>query len=133
MAMGAYASKEELERIISRMGELLESNERVAAASGGEDFAIGISVTDLNSAFTFRFEGGRVSTEIGEGARPPEIRLSLDSETLDDVFSGRTSPFGAATFGRVALAGDIGLAMGMLSVMDELKKLYTQARAQAQG
>jgi len=129
--MASYGSAEELEKIVGCMVELMNSDERIAQASVGTDLTVGFFVTDLNAGFLLKFKEGQVTGETGADIRPAQIKLSMDSETFDAVFTGELDPVGAAMWGRIAVSGDIGLAMSLLGVVDDLRRIYTTAKTEA--
>ncbi|MEW6228536.1 MAG: SCP2 sterol-binding domain-containing protein [Bacillota bacterium] len=129
--MAGYESREGLEKVVVRMLELMRADEKVAEASKGVDFAVGFAITDLDATFLFNFKGGQLTGETGEDIRPAQIKLSMDSDTFNAVFTGELDPVGAAMWGRIAVSGDIGLAMSLLGVVDDLRRIYTTAKEEA--
>lgn len=128
--MAVYESKEELERVIGLMSNLMMSDEKLLRATAGADLTVGFTIPDLGSTFSFRFEGGRITADIGPEVRRAQVKLSTDSDTFHRLFSGELNPVAAAMSGRIAFGGELELAMGLLGVVDELKRIYAAARAQ---
>lgn len=129
--MMSYGSTEGFVKVVGRMVELMNSDEKVTQASAGTDLSVGFFITDLDAGFLLEFRQGQVTGEMGAEIRPAQIKLSMDSGTFDAVFTGELDPVGAAMCGRIAVSGDIGLAMSLLGVVDDLRRIYMTAKEEA--
>ncbi|NLG80683.1 MAG: SCP2 sterol-binding domain-containing protein [Firmicutes bacterium] len=129
--MAGYESAEELQRVVQHLVELMKADERVLKASTGSTFTVGFAITDLDETFLLTFKDGQIGGEVGADITPAQIKLTMDSETFDGVFGGEVDPMGAAMSGQITFSGDLGLAMNLLGVVDDLRRIYKAARAQA--
>ncbi|MGE5592497.1 MAG: SCP2 sterol-binding domain-containing protein, partial [Betaproteobacteria bacterium] len=82
--------------------------------------------------FLLTFSDGEIGGEVGADIASAQIKLAMDGETLDGVFGGDVDPIGAAMSGQIMFSGDLGLAMNLLGVVDDLRRIYKAARAQAE-
>lgn len=114
------------------MVELMKSDARVLGASKGSSFTVGFAITDLDETFLLTFNDGQIGGKVGTDITPAQIKLTMDSETFDGVFGGEVDPMGAAMSGQIMFSGDLGLAMNLLGVVDDLRRIYKAARAQAE-
>jgi putative sterol carrier protein len=114
------------------MVDLMRSDPRVLGASQGLSLTVGFAITDLDETFLLTFQGGEIRGEAGADITSAQIKLTMDSETFDGVFSGEVDPMGAAMSGKIAFSGDLGLAMNLLGVVEDLRRMYKAARAQAE-
>ena len=130
--MAGYESAEELQRVVQHLVELMKADERVLKASTGSTFTVGFAITDLDETFLLTFKDGQIGGEVGADITPAQIKLTMDSETFDGVFSGEVDPMGAAMSGQITFSGDLGLAMNLLGVVDDLRRIYKAARVQAE-
>ncbi|MDK2931112.1 MAG: hypothetical protein PWR07_1243 [Bacillota bacterium] len=129
--MAGYESAEELQRVVQHLVELMKADERVLKASTGSTFTVGFAITDLDETFLLTFKDGQIGGEVGADITPAQIKLTMDSETFDGVFGGEVDPMGAAMSGQIMFSGDLGLAMNLLGVVDDLRRIYTTAKARA--
>ncbi len=129
--MAGYESPEELRGIVQHLVELMKSDEAIVNASKGSEFAVGFTITDFDETFILAFKDGEVEGRMGADIAPTQIKLSMDSETFDGVFSGEVDPMGAAMSGRIAFGGDLGLAMNLFGVVDDLRRIYAEAKTRA--
>lgn len=130
--MAGYESAEELQRVVQHLVELMKADEKVLKASTGSTFTVGFAITDLDETFLLTFKDGEIAAEVGADITPAQIKLTMDSETFDGVFGGEVDPMGAAMSGQIMFSGDLGLAMNLLGVVDDLSRIYKAARAQAE-
>ncbi|MGE5592389.1 MAG: SCP2 sterol-binding domain-containing protein [Betaproteobacteria bacterium] len=113
------------------MVDLMRSDARVLSATQGLRLTVGFAITDLAETFLLTFRDGEIGGEVGADITSAQIKLSMDAETLDGVFGGDVDPIGAAMSGQIAFSGDLGLAMNLLGVVDDLQEIYKAAREQA--
>lgn len=130
--MSGYESREMLRRVVRHMVDLMKADARVLKASEGSSFTVGFAIMDLDETFLLTFKDGEIGGEVGADVTPAQIKLTMDSETFDGVFSGAVDPMGAAMSGQILFSGDLGLAMNLLGVVDDLRGIYKAARAQAE-
>lgn len=131
VSVAGYGSAEQLQRVVRQMVELMKSDARVRGASKGSSFTVGFAITDLDETFLLTFKDGQIGGEVGADITPAQIKLTMDSETFDGVFGGEVDPMGAAMSGQIMFSGDLGLAMNLLGVVDDLRRIYTTAKAHA--
>lgn len=130
--MSGYESREQLRRVVKHVVDLIKSDARVLKASEGSSFTVGFAIMDLDETFLLTFKEGEIGGEVGADITPAQIKLTMDSETFDGVFGGAVDPMGAAMSGQIMFSGDLGLAMNLLGVVDDLRRIYTTAKAQAE-
>lgn len=85
-----------------------ELNEKLAG--GGFDGSAKLDVTGLG-AIVLDANGARISDD------DADVTLSADQETFEGIVSGETNPTSAFMTGKLAVDGDMGLAMKLASVL----------------
>ena len=128
-----YESGDKLRKVARRMVDLMRSDARVLSATQGLRLTVGFAITDLDETFLLTFRDGEIGGEVGADITSAQIRLAMDAETLDGVFAGEVDPMGAAMSGQIMFSGDLGLAMSLLGVVDDLREIYKAARDQAEA
>jgi ketol-acid reductoisomerase len=86
-------------------------------------------LSDAGLEFYMRFEGGTVETGQGSPAGEAEVRLETTADVLDGMFTGRVNAMRAAMTGKLTFGGEVRLAMSIQQIQDDLKRLYSEARA----
>ncbi|TDE40900.1 SCP2 sterol-binding domain-containing protein [Antarcticimicrobium sediminis] len=85
-----------------------ELNEKLSG--GAFDGTAKLQVADLG-AIVLDAAGARVSDE------DADVTLTADAETFQGIVSGETNPTSAFMSGKLAIDGDMGLAMKLASVL----------------
>jgi ketol-acid reductoisomerase len=125
--------EDELEGVVREFVKLAIDNAALKAFAAGRRVTTHYVLADVGMAFHLRFHDGRVSGGIGDPPEPAEVRLSMTSEVLDGIFTGRINAAGAAMSGRIAFDGDARLAMTIQRVQKDLTGLYREARGRVVG
>ena len=126
--MTAYASREDLEKVLARLAELIREDAAFAEASRGKKLTVCMEFPDLETFFYTSLQDGAVDAGVGEPEEPPTVELVLDSEVFDAVFSGRLNPAKAAMKGDLAFSGNAAAAMRFQSTLSDFVRLYQQAK-----
>ena len=95
------------------MSEILEKaaselNEKLS--SGGFDGSAKFAIADLG-AIVLDGSGARISDE------DTDVTLSADAETFEAILTGDMNPTSAFMTGKLAVDGDMGIAMKLASVL----------------
>ena len=85
---------------------------------------------DLDVFFYTNFRDGEVESGLGE-LEDSEIYLTMDSDIFDGMFTGKVNAAKAAMKGDLAFSGNVAAAMRLQSLMDDFKRIYLQAKAEA--
>jgi putative sterol carrier protein len=80
-----------------------------------------LSGADLDGTAKFDVQGEGTIMMDANGARvadeDADVTLSADAETFRSIFDGETNPTSAFMTGKLAVDGDMGLAMKLASVL----------------
>ncbi|MBC7264428.1 MAG: SCP2 sterol-binding domain-containing protein [Chloroflexi bacterium] len=129
--MPAFESKEALEKVLAKLAELVQSDPAFITASKGQTLTIGYEFPDLEVSFYTNFLNGKVEAGLGEPPEEPMIQLTMDSDVLDDVFTGKVAAAKAAMKGDLAFSGNVMAAMRLQGLMADFTRLYQQAKSSA--
>ena len=128
--MATYNAADDLQQVLSRMGELAETDEALIKASRGRTLTMGYEFPDLDVFFHTNFLDGRVEAGLGE-LDDADVFLTMDSDIFDGMFTGKVNAAKAAMKGDLAFSGNVAAAMRLQGLMDDFKRLYIQAKAEA--
>jgi len=129
--MPGYPSTEAMTKVIDKMVNQLQGDEKVVAAIKTMNLSIGLNITDLKAKFHLAFRGGQVYGGTGDDPKGNVITLGMTSETFDDMFSGAKDAMGLAMTGKMSFSGDTSAGMGLMGAMGNLQRAYKQARSEA--
>ena len=130
--MAVYETQEEMEKVLTRMAELAQSDQALIKASKGKTLNMAYEFPDLDVFFHTNFHDGEVEAGLGE-LEDEDIYLTMDSDIFDGMFTGRVNAAKAAMKGDLAFSGNMAAAMRLQSLMDDFKRIYLQAKAEALG
>ncbi|GAA6192047.1 sterol carrier family protein [Phaeobacter gallaeciensis] len=85
-----------------------EMNDKLSG--GGFDGSAKFAIADLG-AIVLDADGARVSDD------ETDVTLSADAETFQSIISGELNPTSAFMTGKLAVDGDMGIAMKLASVL----------------
>jgi putative sterol carrier protein len=126
--MAGYESADAMEEVIVRWLELIGADDTVKEGSEGYDVSVEFEIEDLDFFFHIHFEDGDFSGGIGEFPDEAMVELCLSSEVFDGMFRGELDATTAAMSGDLAFAGDVSAAMGLQVILEDLNRLYLEAR-----
>jgi len=128
--MPAFETPEEMQKVLSKMAELLQSDVAVLHASKGKNFTISYEFPDLDIFFYTNLLDGNVEAGLGE-LEDADIQLTMDSDIFDGMFTGKVNAAKAAMKGDLAFSGNVASAMRLQGLMDDFKRIYLQAKGEA--
>lgn len=128
--MPVFEAPEELEQVLQKMAELAQSDQALIKASRGRNLTIAYEFPDLDIFFYTNFRDGEVEAGLGE-LEDSDIYLTMDSDIFDGMFTGKVNAAKAAMKGDLAFSGNVAAAMRLQSLMDDFKRIYLQAKAEA--
>ena len=95
--------------------ETLSAHSSALAALGHK---VRFDLSDLDTSILLDASGG--TTQVSETKGDAEAILTLSSDTLDKLISGRLGPMLAFTTGRLKLAGSQGVALKLAGLLEGL-------------
>jgi putative sterol carrier protein len=125
-----FESSKDMEKVLSKMAELAQSDEALIKASKGKNLTMAYEFPDLDVFFYTNFRDGEVEAGLGE-LEDSDIYLTMDSDIFDGMFTGKVNAAKAAMKGDLAFSGNVAAAMRLQSLMDDFKRIYLQAKAEA--
>jgi putative sterol carrier protein len=128
--VATFESSEQLEKVLSKMAELAQSDEALIRASKGKNLTMAYEFPDLDVFFYTNFRDGEVEAGLGE-LEDSDIYLTMDSDVFDGMFTGQVNAAKAAMKGDLAFSGNVAAAMRLQSLMDDFKRIYLRAKAEA--
>jgi putative sterol carrier protein len=128
--MPAFETPEEMQEVLSKMAQLLQSDVAVLHASKGKNFTISYEFPDLDIFFYTNLLDGNVEAGLGE-LEDADIQLTMDSDIFDGMFAGKVNAAKAAMKGDLAFSGNVASAMRLQGLMDDFKRIYLQAKGEA--
>lgn len=130
--MSAFETPEEMKRVLTKMAELMQSDEAMLKASTGKNLTMSFEFPDLEVFFYTRFLDGKVEGGLGE-LEDAEIQLTMDSDIFDGMFTGKVNAAKAAMKGDLAFSGNVAAAMRLQSLMNDYQRVYLAAKSAALG
>jgi putative sterol carrier protein len=128
--MPVFETPEEMAEVLRKMAELAQSDQTLIKASKGRNLTIAYEFPDLDVFFYTNFRDGRVEAGLGE-LEDSDIYLTMDSDIFHGMFTGTVNAAKAAMKGDLAFSGNVAAAMRLQSLMDDFKRIYLQAKAEA--
>jgi len=123
-----YESREDLEKVLGRLAELIQTDPAFIEASKGKNLVVAMEFPDLEVFFHTRFQDGTVAAGLGEPEEEPTVELVMDSDVFDRIFSGKLNPAKAAMKGDLAFSGNAAAAMKFQKTLSDFIRLYQQAK-----
>jgi len=128
--MSVFETPEELQKVLSKMAELLQADAALLQASKDKRLLISYEFPDLEVFFYTNFLNGRIEAGLGE-LEDSDIQLTMNSDVFDGMFTGKVNAAKAAVKGDLAFSGNVAAAMRLQGLMDDFKRLYLQAKSSA--
>jgi len=116
-------------RIIEQFTTNVAADPDLAKSSRGKDVLMHFTIKDLDQVFYLHF-AETMGAAMGEPPVEPHVRLKMDADILDGMFTGRVSGNKAAMTGKLSFSGDTRKAMSLQRFIKHLNRLYTSARNQ---
>lgn len=129
--MTVFESRESLERVLTRLAELVQTDPAFLKASQDKTLTVSMEFPDLETFFYTNFHDGQVEAGLGELAENATVELVVDSDIFDRIFSGQLNPAKAAMKGDLAFSGNVAAAMRFQGVLSDFIRLYQQAKKQS--
>jgi putative sterol carrier protein len=129
--MTGFETKEQMQAVIERFLTEMESSAEMARKCKGINVSIGYDMIDLDLQFYTEFMDGKVSGGIGKATPPSMVSLETDSETFDGMMTGEIDGAAAAMSGALSFSGEMGAAMSLQVLADDMSALYTKAKGEA--
>lgn len=127
--MPQFETKEDLYQFLDKMVAHLQQDEKLKERIAHTDMSIGFVVTDLGAECVLRLQNGQVSAEI-DGAVEATFSLSLSSDTLNKLLSGRLDPESAYMTGAIRLRGSEWVAQTAEAYIPYLANAYRAATSE---
>lgn len=121
-------SAEKMERIVQRFVSSIGEDEALSKFARGKELVMLFTIKDLDRSFYLSFLDDSLKTAMGNPPGEPHVRLKMDAEILDGMFTGRISGNKAAMTGKLSFSGDTRKAMSLMRIQNHLTRLYTTAR-----
>jgi autoinducer 2 (AI-2) kinase len=116
-------------RILEKFTQNLAGDPDLAAASKGKDVLMHFTLRDLEEqVFYVHFADAGVTSALGEPPSEPHVRLKMEADTFDGMFTGRISGNKAAMTGKLSFSGDTRKAMSLQRFTKLMSGLYQAAR-----
>ena len=128
--MPTFETPEDLEKVLSKMAELAQSDEAMIKAAKGKHLTISYEFPDLDVFFHTNFLDGKIEAGLGE-EEDADVELVLDSDIFDGMFSGTINAAKAAMKGDLAFSGNVAKAMRLQGLMGDFQRIYLQAKTKA--
>jgi len=116
--------------VLSKMAALAQSDEALVKASKGRNLTMAYEFPDLDVFFYTNFRDGAVEAGLGE-LEDADMYLTMDSDIFDGMFTGKVNAAKAAMKGDLAFSGNVAAAMRLQGLMNDFKRIYLQAKAEA--
>ena len=126
--MSTFSNKQELQVIIERFIASTVSDAAVADLCKDINATLSFMITDFDFNFYLNFEEGNIGGGIGDANPPSMVVLEMDGEILDGILSGEIDPTGAAMSGQMTFSGDMGAAMSLLTMNQELNRIFLESK-----
>jgi putative sterol carrier protein len=125
--MAEYQTKEQLYAVLDQVVAELQQDDAFLARIANANASLAFTVTDLeNAEYVLSFSKGAFSSA-KEGAAQASVGVTLKSDTLDKLLSGKLSGESAYFSGMLRLRGDEWMAQSLASYLGYMGPLYRQA------
>lgn len=96
--------------------------------SQGRNVVFSFPIKDINQTIFMAFIDGKVSAGLEAPPHDPDVKVTMDADTLDGIFTGRVNATKAATSGKMTFSGNTGKAMTFIHIQSILSRLYSEVR-----
>jgi putative sterol carrier protein len=128
--VATFETPEELEKVLTKMADLAQSDQAMIKASRGKRLTITYEFPDLDVFFHTNFLDGEIHAGLGE-EEDADVELVMDSDIFDGMFTGTINAAKAAMKGDLAFSGNVVKAMRLQGLMDDFQRIYQQAKSEA--
>jgi autoinducer 2 (AI-2) kinase len=127
----AGSQHETMVRILAAFTQAVATDPELAEASRGKDVLMHFTIKDLQvgggpQTFYLHF-ADQMAAALGDPADEPHVRLKMDADIFDGMFTGRISGNKAAMTGKLSFSGDTRKAMSLQRFTKHLSRLYKGA------
>jgi putative sterol carrier protein len=123
-----YKSAEQMEPVLTRMAELMTRDAGLLKASENTNLTIAYEFPDVGVLFYTRLMDGTVAAGLG-ATYGADIKLRMNSEVFDGMFTGTVNPVSAFELGRLTFSGSMTTAMRLQDLIPDFGRVYLQAKA----
>jgi putative sterol carrier protein len=127
--MPGYSSQEAATAVVEKLVKLMQTDEKIAAASKSQNFSFAADLTDLKAKYYISFRAGQVAGGVGDDPQGTTLTLKMSSETFDDLFSGVKDAMSLAMSGKISFSGNTSAGMALMGVMGNIQRAYKAAKA----
>jgi putative sterol carrier protein len=125
--MAGYTDTELFAKVVQTWINKLAADEDIAKRCKGIKCNMAFEIFDPDLNFYIDFQDGEVSGGAGESPTSM-VFLEMSSETLDGMMTGEIDGASAAMSGEMSFSGDMGAAMGLQALSDDMGRLYLEAK-----
>lgn len=129
----AVLSKAQMEQVLLKFLAHAASDPALREFAAGQSLTTHYVLSDVGLEFHLRFQEGEVTGGLGPPLSPAKVCLTMASDVLDGMFTGRVNAMRAAMTGKLSFRGDARVAMGMQQIQNDLSRLYNLARKEVVG
>lgn len=127
--MAKFETKEQLYDVLDQVVAGMKEDDAFKARIANASSSMAFVVSDLDNAeYVLSFSKGECNCA-KEGAGQATVGITLSSDTLDKLLSGKLSGESAYFSGAIRLRGDEWMAQGMASYLRYMGPLYREATA----
>lgn len=117
-----------MKRVLDAFVELAADDPALKEFAKGRQLTTHYVLQDPSLEVYLGFQDGTVIGGLGQPPAPAEVRLEMDADVMDAMFTGRINPARAAMSGKISFDGDARRAMTVQRVQNDLTALYQEAR-----
>ena len=122
-----------IEKVLTRMFELLPLDETLKKVAIGLDFSLMFTLPDVDLSFHLTFKDDKLSAYFVDEKATANVKFRMSSTTLDGIFTQKVNVIGATFAGQIVFEGDVEKAVLLQGFMADFARLYIQAFVEAGG
>jgi putative sterol carrier protein len=123
-----YKNAEEMGQVLTRMADLMSRDPELIEVSKRSKLTVAYEFPDVGVVFYTRFGDGGPAAGLG-AVDDAEIKLRMNSDVFDGLFTGTMNPVAAYEFGRLSFTGSMNTAMRLQELIPDFGRAYSQAKA----
>jgi ketol-acid reductoisomerase len=127
---GTDAERISVQTLLERFIEDFKSDPAMAEFSTGRKVTLHYVLKDEGLEFFMRFDDGQLEGALGGPPEPAQVRLEMDKDVMDGLFSGSLNAARAAMTGKIKFKGDARQALSIQSIQADIQRLYNHAKVE---
>lgn len=127
---GTDAHNFSFQTVLDRFFENFIQDPAMAEFSKGQTIVLHYVLKDQGLEFFMRIDDGKLEAAWGPPPEAAQVRLEMEADVMDGLFSGSLNAARAAMTGKIKFKGDARQALSIQSMQGDIQRLYNRAKVE---